>query len=264
MAWVFNPFTAVLDYTQDVASLVIGTANQIVVTPGAGGIVTLSTPQNIHTGATPTFAGLTLSPGAGNIFVVDTSTLVVDATNHWIGIGTTAPTGPLHMQSNVAAEIKLETFLNGVSGARIIGAKGRGTAAAPRRTKSGDVVTNTIGRGFYAADDATDAIQTGNVATFRWDAAEDYTSTNQGNRFVLNTTAIGATAVAARLTVNESGAVFSAGITHGSATLLTTTVNLTNGAAAQVATLNNGPLAGDPTKWVPVNDNGTTRYVPLW
>lgn len=37
-----------------------GTANQLTVTPGAGSI-TLSTPQNIHTGASPTFAGLTLS-----------------------------------------------------------------------------------------------------------------------------------------------------------------------------------------------------------
>ena len=37
-----------------------GTANQIVVTPGAGSI-TLSTPQNIHTAATPTFAGATFS-----------------------------------------------------------------------------------------------------------------------------------------------------------------------------------------------------------
>ena len=37
-----------------------GTPNQIIVTPGAGSI-TLSTPQNIHTAATPTFAGLILT-----------------------------------------------------------------------------------------------------------------------------------------------------------------------------------------------------------
>lgn len=37
-----------------------GTTNQVTVTHGVGGI-TLSLPQNIHTGATPTFAGLTLS-----------------------------------------------------------------------------------------------------------------------------------------------------------------------------------------------------------
>lgn len=37
-----------------------GTANQVTVTNGAGSI-TLSTPQNLHSGATPTFAGVTLS-----------------------------------------------------------------------------------------------------------------------------------------------------------------------------------------------------------
>lgn len=41
------------------AAITQGSANQVVVTNGAGSI-TLSTPQDIHTGATPTFAGLTL------------------------------------------------------------------------------------------------------------------------------------------------------------------------------------------------------------
>ena len=39
---------------------VTGTANQVVVTNGAG-TITLALPQNIHTSASPTFAGLTLS-----------------------------------------------------------------------------------------------------------------------------------------------------------------------------------------------------------
>lgn len=54
------------------------------------------------------------------------------------------------------------------------------------------------------------------------------------------------------------------GVTHSSTTLLTTSVNLGNGAAAQTATMTNGPTAGNPTKWVPINDNGTTRYIPAW
>jgi hypothetical protein len=46
-----------------------GTTNQITVTDGgAGGNVTLSTLQNIHTGASPTFAGLNL--GTGNLSTV--------------------------------------------------------------------------------------------------------------------------------------------------------------------------------------------------
>ena len=53
-------------------------------------------------------------------------------------------------------------------------------------------------------------------------------------------------------------------LAHGSATLVTTTVALTNGAAAAAGTLLNAPAAGNPTKWVPINDNGTTRYIPAW
>src|SRR6185369_8781080 len=42
-----------------------GTANQILVANGPG-TITLSTPQNIHSAATPTFSGLTLSSFASN------------------------------------------------------------------------------------------------------------------------------------------------------------------------------------------------------
>lgn len=46
--------------------------------------------------------------------------------------------------------------------------------------------------------------------------------------------------------------------------LLRTGTAMPNGAAAQTATLTNGPTAGNPTKWIPINDNGTTRYIPTW
>jgi len=38
----------------------------------------------------------------------------------------------------------------------------------------------------------------------------------------------------------------------------------TDGAAAALGTLTNAPAAGNPTKWIPINDNGTTRYIPAW
>lgn len=37
-----------------------------------------------------------------------------------------------------------------------------------------------------------------------------------------------------------------------------------NGAAASAGTLANAPAAGNPTKWIPIDDNGTTRYIPAW
>ena len=34
--------------------------------------------------------------------------------------------------------------------------------------------------------------------------------------------------------------------------------------AGFTGTLTNSPKVGNPTKWVEVDDNGTTRYLPLW
>lgn len=53
-------------------------------------------------------------------------------------------------------------------------------------------------------------------------------------------------------------------ITGNSATLIKSNTTLSDGAAAATGTLTNAPAAGNPTKWVPINDNGTTRYVPCW
>jgi hypothetical protein len=54
-------------------------------------------------------------------------------------------------------------------------------------------------------------------------------------------------------------------ITNGNAAaLIKTSVSLTNGAGAAVGTILNAPVAGNPTKWVAINDNGTTRYIPSW
>lgn len=68
---------------------------------------------------------------------------------------------------------------------------------------------------------------------------------------------------------NNAALIVAGGIGCGniwinSATLISTSTSFTNGAAAQVGTLTNAPTAGNPTKWVPINDNGTTRYIPCW
>lgn len=54
-------------------------------------------------------------------------------------------------------------------------------------------------------------------------------------------------------------------LTNGNAAaLVASSVTLNNGAAAAAGTLLNSPVAGNPTKWIPINDNGTTRYIPSW
>ena len=64
--------------------------------------------------------------------------------------------------------------------------------------------------------------------------------------------------------VSITGGTIIAALTGNQTTLLTTSVALTNGAAAALGTLTNAPSVGNPTKWVPINDNGTTRYIPTW
>ena len=67
-----------------------------------------------------------------------------------------------------------------------------------------------------------------------------------------------------RLGISSAGIAVAGSITTASSTLHTTSVALTNGAAASTATLTNAPSVGNPTKWIPISDNGTTRYIPAW
>lgn len=46
--------------------------------------------------------------------------------------------------------------------------------------------------------------------------------------------------------------------------LIASSAAFADGAAAATGTLTNAPAAGNPTKWIAINDNGTTRYIPAW
>jgi hypothetical protein len=73
------------------------------------------------------------------------------------------------------------------------------------------------------------------------------------------------TSIAARLADDSADAgLTAASITTSATTLHTTSAALTNGAGVATGTLTNAPAAGNPTKWIPINDNGTTRYIPAW
>jgi hypothetical protein len=50
----------------------------------------------------------------------------------------------------------------------------------------------------------------------------------------------------------------------GTGALMATSAALANGAAAAAGTLTNAPAAGNPTKWISINDNGTIRKIPAW
>ena len=52
--------------------------------------------------------------------------------------------------------------------------------------------------------------------------------------------------------------------TNNAAAVIRTNTTLTNGAGVGVGTLTTAPSAGNPTKWIGIDDNGTTRYIPAW
>ena len=64
--------------------------------------------------------------------------------------------------------------------------------------------------------------------------------------------------------VSITGGSVTANLTNNQNTLMTSSATLSNGAGAATATLTNAPAAGNPTKWVAINDNGTTRRIPTW
>lgn len=62
----------------------------------------------------------------------------------------------------------------------------------------------------------------------------------------------------------SKNAVFTGSITHADSTLIKTSVALSDNSGAAAGTLTNAPLAGNPTKWIAINDNGTIRRIPAW
>jgi len=92
----------------NLALWVAGTSNQIAVANDGDGTITLSTPQDIHTGASPTFANVMLADG-GALKVADGSPqIVLDNSNGYIemtggnvGIGTTTPSQFLELSDDI-------------------------------------------------------------------------------------------------------------------------------------------------------------------
>lgn len=75
----------------------------------------------------------------------------------------------------------------------------------------------------------------------------------------------GVQSLVTRLTLSVLGAAVIGDLyTSSTAFMHRTTGTLANGAAASVGTLTNAPAATNPTKWIPIDDNGTTRYIPAW
>lgn len=69
-----------------------------------------------------------------------------------------------------------------------------------------------------------------------------------------------------RLADDSAFASFSAlkFLNNTAAVVIGSSVTLTDGVGASAGTITNAPSVGNPTKWIGIDDNGTTRYVPSW
>lgn len=134
------------------------------------------------------------------------------------------------------------------------------------------VPNNSNGIFFNASGSFTDGLfRSGTDLHIRVGSAANNKITFSTTGMTINTGFTGGLTIAATtgvtLTIsstNVASITTAGGIKTGSTTLHSTSAALTNGAAAQTGTLTNSPSAGNPTKWVPIDDNGTTRYIPCW
>ena len=126
----------------------------------------------------------------------------------------------------------------------------------------GTTATNGTAATFMRSD-AASAINLGMAPT--WTAAHVFTTGTTMTSLVMAGTLTGVTSLTMSGALTGATSLTTTGdITTGSTTLHKTTAALTNGAAAAAGTLLNAPAAGNPTKWAPVDDNGTIRYIPMW
>lgn len=93
-----------------------GTSNQVTVTNGNGSI-TLSTPQNIHTGASPTFVGLTLT---GTLSVAKTASFTTEVDNGNSGTSKTIDWTQGNKQKITLTGVCTFTFTNPAGPASLI------------------------------------------------------------------------------------------------------------------------------------------------
>lgn len=120
--------------TQTIHALYVGngTSAPTALAVGATGTVLAgSTGADPAFTATPTVTSLTLSGASGNTLVVDTSTLIVDATNHRVGILTTSPTNTLSFDGQATRTLWMERHTtSNTAGSSLIVQAGGATSGA--------------------------------------------------------------------------------------------------------------------------------------
>jgi len=133
-------------------------------------------------------------------------------------------------------------------------------------------LSNTSGEAIFGTEGSAATLVTGSTAydaVVRGQSGIAF-SANDGSNMHARMASTGIMTLNAQLVVSTGGiaitgnSTFSGNVTNGDAFLGRTTVNFTNSAGGFTGTLTNSPVNGNPSKWIPVDDNGTTRFLPAW
>lgn len=226
--------------------------------------------------------------GSGSVTIGNTSTGPI-ILNGAVGAGTdTAPLSAfyaLSVSKNVTTGIGLGpgplivNAADGINSTISLGSWGtgvnpyflayaaRGTAASPTQLLANDVVAVFGGKAMQSGGGH------GVIQGIKLVAAENQTGTAEGMFLDVLLAPTGTIIPATVARFQSSGGVSinttsdpGAGMiyTNAATFMIRTKTSYTNGAAAGAGTITTAPTAGNPTKWIPVDDNGTTRYIPAW
>jgi hypothetical protein len=164
------------------------------------------------------------------------------------------------------------TYTNGNAVGNILsGALAEGTSATPTATLTNRALWNMRAYGYNGGFQP--------AASIVIESAENWSSGHQGTFIAFNTTPTGSITVAQAMLIFASGGlgvgaapadpgaggIFATDIYSSDASfLIRTKTTLNNGASSNTGTLTNAPASGNPTKWISIDDNGTTRKIPAW
>lgn len=109
-----------------------------------------------------------------------------------------------------------------------------------------DVTLPSTGEGMLGTSSA------GGLVVISKGSVNDYTHLNQAGN------------LAFRIPAGSQNLEVGANIIQNGGTVASSISNFDGTVFGLTATLGNSPVAGDPTKWLVVNDNGTLRRFPSW
>lgn len=202
--------------------------------------------------------GVSYTPNAGrpNVSIANTSARVTIDGNNYFKSATEAPaTTSNYLTGGVIASLNSNILdISGASSGYRFGAVMvvGSNSLAPIGTFTTHVAAD---KNFYCAANfnLADGVAFGSI--------NDANNALKGMEFRASLVMIGASGLSVGTASDPgSGLIYQ----NSASFLMRTKTSWSTGAGASTGTLTNAPAVGNPTKWIPVDDNGTTRYIPAW